>query len=618
MSNSTRMTASAARQKVRHAALCAFLLGAVGSATAVAAGAQDRGTLFRNARVFDGERTLERRDVLVQGGVIARVGQGIAAPPGVAVVDASGRTLLPGFIDAHTHTFNVEALREAAVFGVTTHLDMFTDHRFARGMREEQRAGTATGRADLFSAGTLVTAPRGHGTQFGMPIPTITVADSAAAFVDARIAEGSEWIKVVYDSGHTYGMRLATIDAATMRAVIAAAHRRGKLAVVHVGDAASARTAIESGADGLVHLFTDRAADPGFAELVRARRAFVIPTLTVMMSITGTGGGAPLADDARLSPLLLPASAQNLKQGFPRMPGAPATSFAVAEQTVRELRAAGVRLLAGTDAPNPGTWFGVAMHRELELLVRAGLTPTEALSAATSAGADAFRQPDRGRIARGKRADLLLVDGDPTKDITATRAIVGVWKSGVRIDRDTYMRTVAEAKAAAGRAPTVPADGMISTFEGGMSAAMGSWAASADGMAGGTSTGQVAAVPGGARGSAQSLEISGTVTATVPYAWYGAMWSPGAQPMSPVDLSRRQGLAFWTQGDGNVYRIMIFTRSKGATPIVRNFTASPQWQEVTVSWSDLAIDGSDVMGVVLAGGPKPGPMRFRIDDVRLR
>ena len=618
MSNSTRITASTRTRPARRRALCALRLGIAFAAVPIIAGAQDRGTLFRNARLFDGERTLDRRDVLVQGGLIARVGQGIAAPAGVTVVDASGKTLLPGFIDAHTHTFNVEALQEAAVFGVTTHLDMFTDHRFARTMREEQRTGTATGRADLFSAGTLVTAPRGHGTQFGMPIPTITVADSAAAFVDARIAEGSEWIKVVYDSGHTYGMRLATIDAATLRAVITAAHRRGKLAVVHVGDAASARTAIESGADGLVHLFTDRAADPGFVQLVRSRRAFVIPTLTVMMSITGTGGGAPLADDARLSPLLLPASIQNLKQGFPQMPGAPSTSYAVAEQTVRELRAAGVRLLAGTDAPNPGTWFGVAMHRELELLVRAGLTPTEALIAATSAGADAFRQPDRGRIGQGKRADLLLVDGDPTRDITATRAVVGVWKSGVRIDREGFIRTVAEAKAAAGRAPVVPPDGMISNFEQGLTAAMGSWAPSADGMAGGTSTGQAAPVPGGANGSARSLEISGTVTATVPYAWYGVMWSPGAQPMSPVNLSRHQGLGFWTQGDGNVYRIMIFTRSKGATPIVRNFTAGPQWQEVTVSWADLAIDGSDIMGVVLAGGPKPGPMRFRIDDFKVR
>jgi len=91
-----------------------------------------------------------------------------------------------------------------------------------------------------------------------------------------------------------------------------------------------------------------------------------------------------------------------------------------------------VPLLAGTDTPGPGTTYGASVHKEMEHLVNAGLTPTSALAAATSATARAFRLTDRGRIKAGMRADLLLVNGDPTKEIRDTRHIVAVWKRGVR------------------------------------------------------------------------------------------------------------------------------------------------------------------------------------------
>jgi imidazolonepropionase-like amidohydrolase len=103
---------------------------------------------------------------------------------------------------------------------------------------------------------------------------------------------------------------------------------------------------------------------------------------------------------------------------------------------VRALRAAGVPLLAGTDAPVLGRGVhGASLHRELELLVEAGLTPVETLAAATSVPASVFGLADRGRIAPGLRADLLLVAGDPTRQITATRAIRRVWARGRAVDR---------------------------------------------------------------------------------------------------------------------------------------------------------------------------------------
>src|SRR5687768_17088249 len=143
--------------------------------------AQDSTILIRGARVFDGTQLLGERDVLIRGGRIAAVARRLEAPAGASVVAASGKTLLPGFIDAHTHTF-ADVLSQALAFGVTTQLEQFTDPSMVRRWHDEQRTGKANSRADVFSAGVLITAPRGHGTQFGIAIPTIASPDSAQAF----------------------------------------------------------------------------------------------------------------------------------------------------------------------------------------------------------------------------------------------------------------------------------------------------------------------------------------------------------------------------------------------------------------------------------------------------
>lgn len=602
------------------------VLLAVGTAAAAAAQAASPApapaatTFFRNVRVFDGAKAIEGQDVLVERGRIARVGRALKAPTGATVVDGTGRTLLPGFIDSHTHVWP-GSLEGAIHFGVTTELDMFSDVAASRAARAEQLAGRATGRADLRSAGTLVTAPKGHGTEYGMTIPTITGPSEAAAFVDARIAEGSDYIKIVYDDGHTYGMSLPTLDRATMRAVIAAAHARGKLALVHIGDLEGARAAIEEGADGLVHLFVDKAPDADFAKLVAQHRAFVIPTLSVLRSIAGSTSGAVLADDPRLTPWLTRTDVSMLKQGFPRRPGAPATAYAGAVETVRALHAAGVPVLAGTDAGNPGTTHGASLHGELSLLVEAGLSPSEALAAATSVPARHFKLADRGRIAAGLRADLVLVDGDPTTDVSATRAIVGVWKEGVALDRPAQAARIASAREAASRAPEGSASGRVSDFDAGtLATSFGAgWAISTDAMAGGGSTATMQVVDGGAEGTTHALEIRGTIDAKLPFAWAGAMFTPGAQMMTPVNLSSKKEIAFRAKGDGRTYRLMLFAESKGMQPLSKSFVAGAEWKEFTFPISAFAgSDGRDLMALIFAAGPAAGGFELRIDDVRIR
>jgi len=577
-------------------------------------------TLFRHARVFDGTSLLGERDVLVRDGKIARIAREIQPPAGAAIVEGTGKTLLPGLIDAHAHAWP-GALTTALAFGVTTELEMFGDTARARAWRAEQRAGKATDRADIYSAGTLVTVGGGHGTEFGAPITVLRSAADAQSFVDARIAEGSDYIKLVFDNGQTYGAKWSTLTPEMLHAAIVAAHARKKLALVHIGDYAGARGAIDAGADGLAHLFVDRAPDAYFGQFVAAHHAFVVPTLTVLMSITGTGGGAPLADDARIAPYLSRQELAIMKQGFPRGPSMPALQYGAAEASVKQLLAAHVPILAGTDAGNPGTAHGAALHRELELLVRAGLTPMQALASATSVSADVFKLTDRGRIAVGRRADLLLVDGDPTADIGATRNIVGVWKAGVPLDREAVRRSIAAANDEVNRAPKGSEAGLVSDFDDGTTAAQfgAGWSTSTDAIAGGKSQVEIGIVDGGALGSAKSLAIHGTISPAFAQPWAGVMFSPGTQPFQPANLSAKHELRFWAKGDGRTYRVFMFVESKGFAALSQTFVADSSWSEVVIPLSAFGgTDGHDITAVIFSGGPAVGNFAFQIDHVRFQ
>jgi imidazolonepropionase-like amidohydrolase len=505
--------------------------------------------------------------------------------------------------------------------GVTTAVYLFWDPAAARQRPAEPGAGGATGRADLRSAGTHVTVPGGHGTEYGRPIPTLASAADARSFVAARVAEGSDYIKIVFDGGRMYGMTYPTLDREELRAVVAAAHERHKLALVHIGDLAGAREAVDAGADGLAHLFVDQPGDAAFVGLVVARHAFVIPTLSVLDAIAGGTEGARLRTDHRLSPYLPPNDATMLGRAFPRRPGAPAARLEFALTTVAALSRARVPILAGTDAGNPGTAHGISLHGELALLVRAGLSPEQALAAATSVPASIFGLSDRGRVAEGLRADLVLVDGDPTRDITATRAIDAVWKQGARFDRAGLANALAAARELADRPPAGSESGLVSDFESGtLAATFGvGWSVSTDAMASGKSRGELKVVDDGADGTAKSLEVSGAISPAMSSPWAGAMFSPGAQIMAPVNLSGKREIRFWARGDGQTYRVMMFAESRGMAPQIQTFVAGPAWTEYAFPLNAFGqIDGRGLMAVLFVGGTGAGPFAFRIDQVRFR
>jgi imidazolonepropionase-like amidohydrolase len=578
--------------------------------------------LIRDARIFDGSKVISRGDVWVRDGRIRAVGRHLDVPSPVRVIDATGETLLPGLIDAHVHAMGLDtALRSALALGITTELDMGASPRYAARIKAEQAAGKDLDLADLLSSRTQPTAPDGHGTEYGSPIPTVSTPEEAQAFVAARTAEGADFIgEIVYDDGREFGLRLPTLSRETLRAVIEAAHRYGKLAVVHVLSLQGAKDAVDAGADGLAHLFADAPPDEEFLALAKQHRPFVIATLSVLAAASGASAGPELARDPRLTPFLTSDALADLQADYPRHAGA----LENAREAVRRLHAAGIPILAGTDAHNLGTAHGASLLGELQLLVSSGLTPTEALSSATSVSAAAFGLGDRGQIVPGRRADLVLVAGDPTVRIAEIRNVVAVWKLGVEDDREGYRVQLESAKARElaerqAPAPSGSESGLISNFEdGSLHTEFGTgWRVNAGSLLGGRKpTAELSVSDGGADGSAKAMLITGQISNGT-FGWAGAMFLPGPEPMEPVNLSPWKSVSFWAKGDGKVYQLTVLAKSKGAVPIARPFVAGPDWQRVTIPFAALGIDGSDLEAISIAAVGLAGHFSLVVDDIRL-
>ncbi|BFV60759.1 amidohydrolase family protein [Kitasatospora sp. CMC57] len=399
-------------------------------------------TAITNARVFDGEKSLGVQTVVIDGGRITQVGGD--APRGSEIVDGHGATLLPGLIDAHVHSAP-DSLTLALRFGVTTELEM-------QGMNTRENRGAITDDdtvADVRSAGFAITPPGGHPSELMpegyrpkrdlppvMPLmPFSTTPEEAAAFVPQLLARGSDFIKFMIDDGTVEGHPgLPVLDQATVNAGVAEAKKYGALTVAHALTVEATAMAAEAGIDGVVHLFMDQPHTAEIIGLIRDAGMFVVPCISLNASMMGITG-SELADDPRVAARLDSRWDRTLRSSYNRYPQG---SLDDVYDSVRALDAAGVDILAGTDVSMPETFFGglahgASLHHELQYLVAAGLTPARALRAATATTARCFRLSDRGRIAEGLRADLLLVDGDPTGNISDTLNTRAVWRRGARL-----------------------------------------------------------------------------------------------------------------------------------------------------------------------------------------
>ncbi|MFG2435823.1 amidohydrolase family protein [Streptomyces sp. NPDC048508] len=363
------------------------------AAPASASSAQERSVSFdkvalTNVRIFDGDQVTSPRTVVIENGRI-----GISSL-GARRVDCGGAVLLPGLTDAHIHLRDVNTLHALAGSGVTTGLDMAS---FPPSLVDSLRR--LPGLTDIRSAGTPAVAPGSPQSQIPtFPVDAVlTGPEQATQFVRSRITEGSDYIKIIIDE--------PGLSPETIKAVAAAAHSAGKLVMAHATTTVAVVRALDANVDMIHHVPMDSALSPSVAARYVSTNTVAVPTLTMM-------------------------------EGFGKL-GIPGLDYAAAEGSVTALRRAGARILAGTDSNlTPGIPvqppFGTSLHHELELLIRAGLTNREALRATTSLPAQAFGLRDRGAVRIGNRADLVLVDGDPLTDITATRAIRSVWVGGVR------------------------------------------------------------------------------------------------------------------------------------------------------------------------------------------
>lgn len=394
------------------------------------------GFAIRNVRVFDGEETVGRSTVVVKDGKIIAFAPDAPIPGGFPIIDGVGKTLLPGLIDSHVHVFP-GAQQDALRFGVTTEFDMFDLSHDFKAWRAQRTSLAKTNQSDTWAAGTGVTVKGGGPIQDLPPtveVPTLGSSADAKDFVDARIAEGSDYIKLFIENLSEYHLdkSLPTLTREEVCAVIKAAHERSKLAISHAQAEWGAREAIDCNTDGLAHMFPDKIAGADFITPAKQHRIFILTTDTVWAGVAGLNLAKALAADSRVANYLSASQKQSLlqenKSPHPEF-------FTNALQNTRLLHDAGVDLLAGTDAPNPATAHGISLHEELAILVKAGYTPGQALNAATALPAKIFHLNDRGRIAVGARADLLLIDGDPTKDISRTLSIVHIWKNGYGVDR---------------------------------------------------------------------------------------------------------------------------------------------------------------------------------------
>ena len=415
-------------------------------------------TAIINARIFDGEITLEETTVVIEGTTIVAIGGSI--PNDAQIIDAKGGTLLPGLIDSHVHT-SLEALELALTFGVTTELEM--QGMFTRNKRDQVTDNDRL--ADVRSAGFGITPPGGHPSELmgsddedeteespwegadssedtsfwhDIVMPFSTTPDEAVAFIPKLAETGSDYIKFMIDDGTVEGAPgLPLLGDDVVIAGVAEAHRLQLLTVAHTLTVDATLTAVNAGIDGLVHLFMDQPHTQAIIDRVTTSGAFVIPCIVLNASMMGITA-AEFAADPRVSSKVDESWIETLNSSYNRYPQGNLDDVLA---SVKALHAAGVDILVGTDVSFPlptlgGMAHGASVHHELQMLVRAGLTPLEALRAATATPARRFGLTDRGRIQEGLRADLLLVDGDPLTNISDTLNIRQIWRRGTALEQN--------------------------------------------------------------------------------------------------------------------------------------------------------------------------------------
>jgi imidazolonepropionase-like amidohydrolase len=412
--------------------------------------------VFRGALLIDGTGKAPRQNavLVVDGERIASVGVAgkVKIPEGARVVEVKGRTIIPGLINAHGHAGlvtggqnradaytreNVQAqLVRYEQYGVTSVLTLGLNRDLVFDLRDEQRAGAHPG-ASLFTAGRGIGVP-----DAAPPVPVAPdqvyrpkTVEEAVADVRETAAHRPDYLKLWVDD--IYG-KFPKMDPSVFKAAIDEAHRNKIRVASHVFYLADAKALIADGVDALAHSVRDQPVDAALVQQMKKRGTFYVATLSVDESSFAFADDPSLLDDPFLAGALSPEviakfRTPEYREKVKADPNLPRIRQALANgmRNVKTLQDAGVHVAFGTDSgANPVRIPGWAEHRELELLVRAGLTPMAALVAATRGSAGMLGVSDRGTLEKGKRADFLILAGNPLDDIRNTRKLVAIWHDG--------------------------------------------------------------------------------------------------------------------------------------------------------------------------------------------
>lgn len=412
--------------------------------------------VLRNFTLIDGTDRAPVRDaaIVVEGGRITWVGPAadLRAPESATTKDLGGGFLMPGLMDLHGHLGNTVDLvqdrtfhtRESvekdlstyAAYGVTTVLSMGTDQDTIFAVRDSQKDGRPS-MARVYTAGQGLMLRGGYGGLAGVN-NAVGSPEEATAEVNAQIDKGVDIVKLWLDD------ELETMPPMPPRmtqAIIDAAHRRDKRVVAHVFYLADAKRLVEQGIDGFVHSVRDQPVDQALIDAMKQRGTWQVAATLSREAVMFAYGSTPaFASDpfftkgvsqATLDLIRSPERQKTIAGGpfFKRYPA----FFEQAKANLKKLADAGIPYAAGTDAGPPGRFPGYSVHWELELMVEAGLTPQQAITAATSRAAEFLQASDLGSIAAGNWADFVVLGADPLANIRNTRTLRAVYLAGVEM-----------------------------------------------------------------------------------------------------------------------------------------------------------------------------------------